>query len=582
MASATDNRTEIVGRRTGRGIGERGAAAFLALVCIFILFANLGGAGLFEPDEGRNSEKAREILLLNDWITPHHNFLPTLDKPMAFYWPVALSFKLFGLSEWAARLPSALAALGCLLLVYQFARRQWGLREALWSCLVLVTNVGFFIFARVVIFDMSLSFFLALALFSFYSAIRAEEARRRLMYNLVMYAALGAGTLIKGAVAVVLPGLVIGSYILLTRRWYVVPRMAIARGAIVYLAVVAPWYLWSEVRNPGYLNYFLWEEHFVRYTSAEFERSKGWYYFIVVTVVGFFPWIAVLPQTARHLWRERGDDTTQFLALWALVPVIFFSFSMSQLPQYILPIFPALALLAGRYLAERISGAGTPAWQRILLPWGCVISVVIYLLMGALWPNLLVRHVRPAVAQNVAPLAASGGALLLILGIFFNGYRKKAWRGWGPVYCSTATGFALFFIVLAQMTTAVSRDRSAKSEAQTIAAFIAPEDRVVFYDTYLTGIAFYLSLDRPSWIVQDEEKEKILGSSYLAARRPPAAAGHGQVIFSFSDFAQQWNRTDLVLRVIVKEKNFRRLSSNVGAVPKILTKVDEYLLVTNR
>jgi 4-amino-4-deoxy-L-arabinose transferase-like glycosyltransferase len=397
-----------------------------------------------------------------------------------------------------------------------------------------------------------------------------------------MYAALGVGTLIKGAVAVVLPGLVIGGYILLTRRWSLVLRMEIARGALVYFAVVAPWYLWSEVRNPGYLNYFFWEEHFVRYTSTEFERSQGWYYFIVVTAVGFFPWIAVLPQTARHMWRERGDDMTRFLALWALVPVVFFSFSRSQLPQYILPIFPSLALLTGRHLAERISGAGAEGWQRILLPWACVISVLIYLLLGAAWPNVLVRHVRPAVAQNVAPLAASGGALLLILGIFFNGHRKKAWRGWGPVYCSTATGFALFFIVLAQMTTAVSQDRSAKAVAQTAAFFIAPEDRVVFYDTYLTGIPFYLSLDRPSWIVQDEEKEKILGSSYLAARRPPAAAGHGQVVFSFVDFAQQWNRKDVVLRVIVKEKNFRRLSSNVGAVPKILTKVDEYLLVTNR
>ncbi|MGH7930648.1 MAG: hypothetical protein ACREQV_22995, partial [Candidatus Binatia bacterium] len=121
-----------------------------------------------------------------------------------------------------------------------------------------------------------------------------------------------------------------------------------------------------------------------------------------------------------------------------------------------------------------------------------------------------------------------------------------------------------------------------KSLVRGAAPFIDAEDRVVFYDTYLTSVAFYLSLDRPSWIVQKEEKEKIIGSTYLAERRPAAAAGHGQVVFSFSEFAQQWKRKDLVMRIFVKEKNLRRLISNVGAAPKILTKFDEYLLVTNR
>ena len=99
----TKSGSEVIGKSARGGVGESGWATFLGVVCLVILFANLGGAAFFEPDEGRNAEKAREILLLNDWVTPHHNFLPTLDKPIAFYWPVALSFKLFGFSEWAAR-----------------------------------------------------------------------------------------------------------------------------------------------------------------------------------------------------------------------------------------------------------------------------------------------------------------------------------------------------------------------------------------------------------------------------------------------------------------------------------------------
>ena len=576
------NSSKVMAQTTRRTIGERSSTGFLALVCLAILFANLGGAGFFEPDEGRNAEKAREILLLNDWVTPHHNFLPTLDKPMAFFWPVALSFKLLGFSEWAARLPSALAALGCLLLVYQFARRRWGLWQALWSCLILVSSVGFFVFARVVIFDMSLTFFVSLALFSFYSAARAEARRQGLVHSAVMFAAVAVGTLLKGAIGVVLPGMVIFSYLLLTRQWSLLPRMGIARGALIYLSVVLPWYLLSEITNPGYLRYFLLEEHFSRYATTEFERSKSWYYFLLVTAVGFFPWIALLPQTARDMWRERSEDTSQFLALWALLPLIFFSFSNSQLPQYILPIFPALALVTGRFLAERLSGADANGWRRLLMPWLCVMSVTMYLLLGAAWPNLLVRHIRPAVSENSVLLALASAALLLIFVICVNGYRKKLWNGCEAVYLSTATALAVFFVVLAQMTTPVSVERGSRSLARAAAPFIAPEDRMVFYDTYLAGVPFYLDRREPTWIVQREGKETVMGSTYLAEQRPDAAAGQDQVVLSFGEFAQRWHRKDLVLRVWVKEKNLRRMTSNLGVAPKILTKFDEYLLVTNR
>src|SRR5213594_2288053 len=177
------------------GFGERGWAWFLCLVCLVVLFSNIGGGALFEPDEGRNAEKAREILLLDGWVTPYQNFLPTLDKPIPYYWLVAFSFKLFGLSEWSARLPSILAALGCVFLIYRFARRYWGLWEALWSCLVWVTSLEVFIFARLVIFDMSLTFFISWALFSFYEAVRTDISQSRWLHAFLIYAAMGVGTL---------------------------------------------------------------------------------------------------------------------------------------------------------------------------------------------------------------------------------------------------------------------------------------------------------------------------------------------------------------------------------------------------
>jgi 4-amino-4-deoxy-L-arabinose transferase-like glycosyltransferase len=158
-------------------LGERGWSMLLCVVCLITLFHGLGSTALFEPDEGRNAEKAREILLLGDWVTPHQNFLPTLDKPIFFYWLVALSFKIFGFAEWSARLPSLLSAVGCLLLVYRFARIQWGTWEALWSCLVLVTSIEFVILSRSVIFDMTLTLFITWALMSFYSAQQSIDSK---------------------------------------------------------------------------------------------------------------------------------------------------------------------------------------------------------------------------------------------------------------------------------------------------------------------------------------------------------------------------------------------------------------------
>jgi 4-amino-4-deoxy-L-arabinose transferase-like glycosyltransferase len=318
---------------------------------------------------------------------------------------------------------------------------------------------------------------------------------------------------------------------------------------------VLPWYLWTEARNEGYLRYFLWQEHFARYLTSEFERGKVWYYFVAVVGAGFFPWCTLLPLAIGELWRKKNQDPWRFLALWALLPFVFFSFSNSQLPQYILPIFPSLALITGRFLAARRA--------------------------GTLWPNLLVRHIRSAAAQNLLPLAAGGLCLVIILGIFLKVDRGQKWRSWRPSYLFTATGLALFLVLMGVLTAEVSIERGSRSLAQASAPFLSHGDRVGFYDTFLPGMAFYLGADKPLWIAQHEEKNRIMGSNYLAERRPAAAGGHGQVVYSFSEFAQQWQRPDLVLRVIVKEKNLQRLTLDVGATPRILTKYGEYLLVTN-
>ena len=197
----------------------------LIIFSLCVLFSHLGTAVLFEPDEGRNAEIAREILLLRDWVTPHYDFIPRLDKPISYFWLAVLSFHLFGLSEWSARLPSALAAFACLSVTYALARAMFGRWAALWSVLVLLTSIEFFALSRIVILDMLLTFFLSLALCAFFLGQREVAAGKSRLYFLLMYVAMGAATLVKGPIGFLLPAAVIFFYLLLTKRWALLRKL---------------------------------------------------------------------------------------------------------------------------------------------------------------------------------------------------------------------------------------------------------------------------------------------------------------------------------------------------------------------
>src|SRR6201988_2692442 len=187
-------------------VGNRIPPGALLLLSAVALFVKPGAPALFNPDEGRNAEKAREILLLHDWITPHENFAVVLDKPIFYYWLGAPSYRAFGISEWSARLPSALAGLGCIALVFFFARRFFGFWRGLWSSLILVTSLEFYLLARIVFFDMRLTFFTTLSLFSFFCALREQKSRWRTSWLGLMYLSLAAPTLVKGPVGGILQG----------------------------------------------------------------------------------------------------------------------------------------------------------------------------------------------------------------------------------------------------------------------------------------------------------------------------------------------------------------------------------------
>ena len=551
----------------------------LCFICVAVLFVNLGRADFFEPDEGRNAEKAREILLLNDWVTPHENFLPVLDKPMFFYWLVAFSYKIFGITEWSARLPSAIFALGCLLLVYHFSRRWCGPWAAVWSALILLTSVEFFLLARIVIFDTMLTFWVTLALYSFYSALHTENEKAKKTYCILLYGALGAGTLVKGLIGLVIPGMVGFIYLLLTNKWPRLQKLYIIPGALLCCVIIASWYLWVDARNPGYLRYYFWDEHFNRYLTDDFKRENSWFYFFMVVAAGFLPWTLFLPSVGKYLWQNR-DDKSIFLVLWLALPFLFFSFSSSKLPQYLLPIYPPLAILSGQTMTNLFNERVSKERRLWYLPWIFATGFVVYLFIGGLWQRALPTPIRDSVNQNFLFAGLCAAVLVLIFLGFGCAYLKGHGRSQSAAYVCTSIGMALFFLLGSNLMITASVSRSAKALAQSAAPFIRHDSQIFVYDTYINGLILYLGLDRPILIVSSPIKTTVMGSPYVSMQRPHPALGHGKILLNFDEFSTTWRETKHPPLVFAKAKNVSRLESQLGGRTKELARAGEHVLLS--
>ncbi len=333
-------------------------AVFLLGVC---LFAGLGAIGLIGPDEPRYVSIARAMARTGDWITPRLWGHPWFQKPILYYWSAAASFHLFGASERTARLPNALAALAGALLLGWAARRLYGTRAALLALVLFPTSIGLFAFAHAATPDMQLSISVGAAMVAALLALRWPEpnrqyprGRQRLWLALVGLF-LGFGTLAKGPVAIILAGGSVLLWAVLTRRWRDALRFFRWEPITAFAVVAVPWYVACSLVNPSFPHAFLWYQNFQRYLTPVFEHVQPWWFFFPVLALGLLPWTPLLLATARDGWclfragrASFSGSPTLFAACWAAFPLLFFSFSHSKLPGYILPAISPLILVLAR------------------------------------------------------------------------------------------------------------------------------------------------------------------------------------------------------------------------------------------
>jgi 4-amino-4-deoxy-L-arabinose transferase-like glycosyltransferase len=331
----------------------------LAIAIAIVWFANLDVRKLQHPDEGRNAEIAREMVASGDWVTPRLNGIKYFEKPPLQYWLTAAAFRAFELDEWTARLPGALAGFLTILIVGYVGSIVASKTAGAYAALALAGCVWPFGIAHLVTLDALLTFWLTAALGAFLLAQhwRADATRSR-RWMLVAWAATAGGMMTKGLVALVIPFATLVIHTLLTRDRTPWSRVELLRGLALFLLLAAPWFVVVSARNPEFARFFFIHEHFERFLTTEHRRTGAWWYFLPMLAIGLLPWTGVFLWGLRRSWTEpvaAGSFAwTRFCLVWCAFVLVFFSISGSKLPSYILPIFPAAALVLGVEL-ERMS-----------------------------------------------------------------------------------------------------------------------------------------------------------------------------------------------------------------------------------
>ncbi len=379
-----------------------GWAALIVATLYVCSFSHLGAIGFVGPDEPRYAWVARDMLETGDWVTPRLYGKPWFEKPALYYWGAALSFKLFGVSEAAARLPSAVSALLATLALAWLAWRIYGAETARWLLLLLPTTVGMIGFSHAAATDMPFSGMLTVAMVAAAavlgltrSADDSSPVRTPWLALILFGVFLGAAVLAKGPAAIILCGGTVFFWALLSRRWRDAFCLFHPAALASFCATALPWYVLCARRNPDFLRVFLIEHNFQRYLTPEFQHSQPFWYYGPVLLAACLPWTPILLWTlatgAIRIWRKESlSSTTVYLLTWAGFCVIFFTLSKSKLPGYILPAIPAATFALTRSISTIAVARRKSLGTTLLLFYVLMMGIVELLDRGLLhvrWPK---------------------------------------------------------------------------------------------------------------------------------------------------------------------------------------------------
>jgi len=425
--------------------------ATVAALSLLLFFYGLGNFGLVGADEPRYAQIAREMLRNNDFVTPTLHGVAWLEKPALYYWRAAASFRTFGVHDWAARLPSATFALALVVIVY-FHMRRFRPGAHFGAALITASNAAIIGFARGASTDMQLAAPFAFAMLGWYAWF--ETGKKFWLFDLYFF--LAVGTLAKGPVAPGLACFIVLIFAAARRDWKLVWRTVWWPGVLIYSAIVLPWYVAVQLANKDFFKIFFLRHNLERFTTDLFQHRQPFWYYLPVLILSLLPWtvyaISALISAARQTWRDWrssapdqvraseqvGDSFPEFLVIWALFPIVFFSLSQSKLPGYILPAIPPCTILTADYLHKNKREA-----MRFGLLFAHALLTALLMVSVLLVPHLVLDPKTLPPANAMAYAVASGVTVFCF--IFFlvrrRGERMLLWTTIVPV------AFGVFFLL---------------------------------------------------------------------------------------------------------------------------------------
>ncbi len=479
--SAKEQRTEdgdkeeIIEQPDGTAKRRLAVWAFLLLIAAITFFFGLGNLALIGPDEPRYAEVPREMVATGDYISPRLAGCVWFEKPVLQYWMSAGAYHVFGVNEFAARFPSALAAMMTVIALFFVIRRVFSERVAIAVSIVMLTMGMLIAFARIVTPDTFLAATMSISIIFGYLAAITADGRARIKYWLLCGAFLGLAVLAKGLVGIVLVIGILGVFLLIMRKYDAANLRGLLVALIICVIVAAIWYVpvWLK-HGSAFVDKFFLEHHFERYLTNRHSHPQPIYFYLIVTLAGTMPWTFFLAPAVLRLrkLRPRASNRDSLLTLawiWFTLPLLFFSFSVSKLPGYLLPVFPALAIIIGveveQFLRQRTRAHTIAAWITSLLLMAIGVAFINYA------GRLSIDITGPRRVLLWMPLLAALVAAALLV------TRKSR----GFLIGATATVMSVIVGAVLLLFPVLNETESRRTLSRQAAAALKPRERIAFF-----------------------------------------------------------------------------------------------------